>query len=245
MQCNETIGLPQARFNFIEIGRLSEVEKDATVDVIGILKEVGEPSEITSRTTQKAVTKRELILVDRSGYSVQMTIWGRQAQEFSATPDTVIAVKGAKVSDFNGRSLSLFSSSMMQVDPDIEEAHTLSGWYKNVGQKESYSTHANLGAKPEGVERRSEERKTLSQVKDEGLGMGENPDYFTTLATVVFIRHENVSYPACRSPDCKKKVVEDGSGQWRCEKCDKSWDSPLHRYHLNRDKMQRLKVDIS
>lgn len=59
--------MPQARFNFIELGKLSEVEKDATVgaihfpktsnilDVVGILKDVGEPSEITSKTTQKAV----------------------------------------------------------------------------------------------------------------------------------------------------------------------------------------------
>lgn len=159
-----------------------------------------------------------------------MTIWGRQAQEFSAPPESVIAVKGVKVSDFNGRSLSLFSSSMMQIDPDIEEAHVLLGWYKNVGRNESFSTHSNLGVRTaEGGERKQEERKTLAQVKDEGLGMGETPDYFMSLATVVFIRQENISYPACRSEGCKKKVVEDGSGQWRCERCDKSYDSPLHR----------------
>lgn len=164
---------------------------------------------------------------------MQLTIWNRQAQEFSAPPESVIAVKGVKVSDFGGRSLSLFSSSMMQIDPDIEEAHTLNGWYKNVGRNENFSTHATVGMTNDssaGGERRNDERKTLGQVKDEGLGMGENPDYFNSLATVVFIRQENVSYPACRSEGCKKKVVEDGSGQWRCERCDKSWDKPDHRY---------------
>ena len=161
-----------------------------------------------------------------------MTIWGRQAQEFSAPPESVIAVKGVKVSDFNGRSLSLFSSSMMQIDPDIEEAHVLSGWYKNVGRNESFSTHVNAGIQSETGERRQEDRKTLGQVKDEGLGMGETPDYFTCLATIVFIRQENVSYPSCRTEGCKKKVVEDGSGQWRCERCDKTWDAPVHRYVL-------------
>jgi replication factor A1 len=208
---------------------LSEVEKDATVDVVGILKDVGEPSEITSKTTQKAVTKRELILVDRSNYSVQMTIWGRQAQDFSSPPESVIAVKGAKVSDFNGRSLSLFSSSMMQIDPDIDEAHALSGWYKNQGRNESFTSHQGIGTRSEGGERKGEERKTLGEVKDEGLGMGETPDYFTSKATVVFIRQENISYPGCRTEGCRKKVVEDGSGQWRCEKCDMSWETPLHR----------------
>ena len=164
---------------------------------------------------------------------MQLTIWNRQAQEFSAPPESVIAVKGVKVSDFGGRSLSLFSSSMMQIDPDIEEAHTLNGWYKNVGRNENFSTHATVGMSNDssaGGERRNDERKTLGQVKDEGLGLGENPDYFNSLATVVFIRQENVSYPACRSEGCKKKVVEDGNGQWRCERCDKSWDKPDHRY---------------
>lgn len=162
-----------------------------------------------------------------------MTIWGRQAQEFSSPPESIIAVKGAKVSDFNGRSLSLFSSSMMQIDPDMEEAHSLSGWYKNVGRNEHFSTHASLrGEGPVGGGMKMDVRKTLAEVKDEGLGMGEAPDYFSCLATVVFIRQENVSYPACRTEGCKKKVVDDGAGQWRCEKCDKSWDTPLHRYHL-------------
>lgn len=209
---------------------MNEVEKDATVDVLGVLKDVSECSEITSRTTQKSVTKRELVLVDRSGYSVQMTIWGRQAQEFSAPAEVVIAAKGVKVSDFGGRSLSLISGSMMQIDPDLEEAHTLGGWYKNVGRTENFTTHAG-SARSEGGGMRNEERKTLGQVKDENLGMGETPDYFATLATIVFIKQENVSYPACRSEGCQKKVVEDGNGQWRCERCDKSWDSPLHRYH--------------
>ena len=163
-----------------------------------------------------------------------MTIWGRQAQEFSSPPESIIAVKGAKVSDFNGRSLSLYSSSMMQIDPDLEEAHSLSGWYKNVGRNEHFSTHAGLrteGSGMGGEGKPADARKTLAEVKDEGLGMGDTPDYFSCLATVVFIRQENVSYPACRNEGCKKKVVEDGSGQWRCERCDKSWDTPLHRYY--------------
>lgn len=119
---------------------------------------------------------------------------------------------------------------MMQIDPDIDEAHALSGWYRNVGRNEAFTTHQNIGMRQEGGERKQEDRKTLGQVKDEGLGMGETPDYFTSLATVVFIRQENISYPGCRTEGCKKKVMEDGSGQWRCEKCDTSWETPLHRY---------------
>jgi replication factor A1 len=148
---------------------------------------------------------------------VQLTIWSRQALDFSAPLESIIAVKGVKVSDFNGRSLSLFSASMMLIDPDMEQAHTLSGWYKNVGRNESFSNQGQVAM----------------QVKDEGLGMRDTPDYFSAVATVVFIRQDNISYPACRTDGCRKKVVEDGSGHWRCERCDKTWDTPCHRYPIH------------
>ena len=40
----------------------------------------------------------------------------------------MIAVKGAKISDFNGKSLSSLSSSHIEKNPDISEAYQLRGW---------------------------------------------------------------------------------------------------------------------
>ena len=79
-----------------------------------------------------------------------------------------------------------------------------------------------------------DEIKTIGQVKDEGLGTNDKTDYFTVSAVVSFIKHESFSYPACANPDgtCNKKVIEEGSAQWRCEKCDKVWPTPVHRYVL-------------
>lgn len=48
------------------------------------------------------VTKRELTIVDRSAYSVRLTLWGKQAEQFSNEGDPIIAWKGLKVSDFAG-----------------------------------------------------------------------------------------------------------------------------------------------
>ena len=42
--------------------------------------------------------------------------------------DPVIAFKGVKVGDFGGRSLSMFSSATMTVNPEIPEAYSLRGW---------------------------------------------------------------------------------------------------------------------
>ncbi|OLL22101.1 Replication factor A protein 1 [Neolecta irregularis DAH-3] len=229
-KCEDQSSVPQERYNFVELGNVSQIEKDNTIDVIGVVKEVHDLSEITSKTTQKPISKRDLTIVDSSQYSIRLTLWGKQAQNFSTDEGNVIAVKGVKVSDFNGRSLSMYSSSTMSVNPDIDEAHSLKGWYDGSGKSENFSTHANIGGSLSAASGRKEDRKTLAQLKDEGIGMSEQPDYFTTKATIVFIKQDNISYPACPAEACNKKVIEDSDGQWRCEKCDKSYPKPNHRY---------------
>jgi replication factor A1 len=72
--------------------------------------------------------KRDIQLVDQSGQSVRLTLWGKQAETFNHEDQPVIAFKGVKVGDFGGRSLSMFSSATMSVNPDIAEAHALRGW---------------------------------------------------------------------------------------------------------------------
>ena len=237
-KAGEQDGVPQVRFNFTNIGDLQSVEKDTTIDVIGVLKEVSDTSEIVSKTTSKPYSKRELTLVDNTNFSVRLTIWGNSATAFDVMPESVIAFKGVKVSDFGGRSLSLLSSGSMTIDPDIDEAHKLKGWYDAEGKNEPFSSHANMGGAMGMAGGRMDPVKSILQIKDENLGMSENTDYFTTRGTIVFIKRENTAhepnfaYPACLSPDCNKKVTED-DGQWRCEKCDKAHPRAEYRYIMS------------
>ena len=225
--------MPQVRFNFTNIGDLQTVEKDTTIDTIGILKEVGETSQITSKTTSKPYDKRDLTLVDNTGYSVRLTIWGNTATNFDVMPDSVVAFKGVKVSDFNGRSLSLLSSGSMSIDPDIDDAHKLKGWYDAQGRNDTFTSHASMGGGMTAAGGRGDPLKTILQIKEENLGMGETTDYFTTKATIVYVKQDNVSYPACLSEGCNKKVIEAEPGQWRCERCDKTHPKPEHRYIMS------------
>lgn len=41
----------------------------------------------------------------------------------------VLTIKGARVGDFNGKSLSTVSSSIVATDPDIPECLELQQWY--------------------------------------------------------------------------------------------------------------------
>ncbi|KAF2436074.1 single-stranded DNA-binding replication protein A [Tothia fuscella] len=224
--------VPQVTYNFTSIGDLQNVEKDTTIDTIGILKDVAEVNEIVSKTTSKPFSKRELTLVDNTLHSIRLTIWGNTAINFDVPVASVIAFKGVKVSDFGGRSLSLLSSGTMTVDPDVDEAHNLKGWYDASGHSESFNTHAGLSTGG-GMSTRKDDTKIIAQIKDENLGMTETPDFFTLKATIVYIKPENNYYPACQSEDCNKKVVEIDPGQWRCEKCDKTMDRPNYRYVMS------------
>ncbi|CAK1366978.1 unnamed protein product [Cercospora beticola] len=213
-------GVPQVRYNFTTIEALQSVEKDSTIDVIGVLSEVGEVNEIVSKTTSKPYSKRELTLVDDTGYNVRLTIWGKTAESFEAQPESVVAFKGVKVSDFGGRSLSLLSSGSMNVNPDIDEAFKLKGWYSAMG--------ATGGAK--------NDTKTIAQVRDENLGMTDDTDWFSIKATIIYIKQDSFAYPACQTTNpqpCNKKVIEVEEGNWRCEKCDKSWPAPKYRYIMS------------
>lgn len=204
------------------------MEKDTTIDVIGVLREVGDASQIVSKTTSKPYDKRELTVVDVTGFSVRLTIWGSMAMNFDVMPESVVAFKGVKVSDFGGRSLSLLSSGTMTVDPDIAEAHKLKGWYDAQGRDEAFTSHASMSNATTST--RVDRFKTIAQVREEQLGMSENPDYFSLKATIIYIKKENVCYPACLSERCNKKVTELDPGQWRCEHCDKTHPRPEYRY---------------
>ncbi|KAL2264744.1 hypothetical protein VTJ83DRAFT_7254 [Remersonia thermophila] len=221
--------VPQVRYNFCNLRDLNEVEKDATVDVIGVVKNVADVERITSKTTQKEYEKRELTLVDDTGYSVRVAIWGRTATEFDAAPESVLAFKGTRVGEFSGtKTLSLLSSGTMTVDPDIPEAHKIKGWYEADGRNSEFVTHktGSLGASTG----RRDEPKTAAQVKEATLGIDEM-QYFTVKATIVFLKQENYAYPACLNPECNKKVIDMGDG-WKCEKCNVTHDRPRWRYIL-------------
>ncbi|KAF2822796.1 replication protein-like protein A 70 kDa DNA-binding subunit [Ophiobolus disseminans] len=221
---------PQIRFNFTKIGDLNSVEKDTTIDTLGVLKEVAEVNTITSKNTNKDFSKRELTLADDSQTSVRLTIWGKTAETFEAPLESIIAFKGVKVSDFGGRSLSLLSSGSMMVDPDIDEAHTLRGWFNAVGQTATFSTHQNLGAGSGG---NKNDTKLICQALEEESYLQDTPTYMGLRASVVYVKNTTVAYPACSTQGCNKKVVEDNPGSWWCEKCQQSFPEPLYRYVLS------------
>ncbi|KAL1741354.1 hypothetical protein HDZ31DRAFT_84875 [Schizophyllum fasciatum] len=230
--CLETTDLPTIKYNFVKLDALQEIPKDANCDVIGVVKDVGELSEITTKTTNRTMKKRELTLVDDTGYSVRVTLWGNTAEKYEEEGNPVIAFKGVKVGDFGGRSLSMLMSSMMFVNPDNTEAFQLRGWFDDDGKTTQFASHTAGGGAGAGRGFDHNDQRTLTEIKNANLGMNDAVEYFSSRATIMHIKDNNFAYPACRSPDCNKKVVENNPGEWRCEKCDVTHASPDYRFML-------------
>ncbi|KAL7413859.1 hypothetical protein BDY24DRAFT_441206 [Mrakia frigida] len=221
--------VPQIQYNFVELARLEDMEKDALVDVIGILTTSGELGSITSKKTHTAIMKREVTIVDRSEYACQLSVWGKQAENWNVGQDSVVALRAVRVGEFKGKNLSMMGSSSMQVNPDLPQAHALRGWYDTLPASGiTFKSYTNT--MPSGPS--SLNACTISEVINRGLGTRDTTDYFNVKATVGFIKSDRLSYPACGFEGCQKKVVEDGNS-YKCEKHDMNIDEPNYRYLLS------------
>lgn len=232
--------IPSIHYSFVKIAKVSESNKDDVLDVIGIVKDCGDLQQITAKTTQKQLTKRDITLLDNSNASVRVTFWGQLAEEFNdaqAASRPVLAIKGARVNEFQGKTLSVSNASQIAMNPDLPESHELRGWFDAHASEIAGSALINVSsaARLEGAKdgySSRDDRKFLTQIKDEGLGNSEKPDYFSVIASVAYIRAENasISYMACPTEGCNKKVIEEGPNQFRCERCQKVFDRCDHRY---------------
>jgi replication factor A1 len=222
--CNEVLKV-MMNYTFVKIKELENTAVQSNVDICGVLKSIGEVSSIqTKRGSQ--VEKRNITMIDDSNASIEVTLWGAKATELTATEGQVLAAKGLKVGDFNGRSLGSGFNSVFEIDPDHPRAADVKQWYSQTGGQAVESlTKAGGGGGPA-------PRKTISQIKSENLGFGEKPDWVEVKGLVTFIRHDSsYFYVAC--PETNKKCTEQGNGSWICEANSKTYsDSEVVRRYI-------------
>lgn len=234
---SDTTGMPSERYEFRPICSLMDVAKDEMIDVIGVAHDVGELSSITVKSTGKQLSKRDLTLMDKTGHAVRVTLWGKDAEDFVDFKNrAVVAIKYARVSEYNGRTLSTVASSSINVNPDIKEAHELRGWYDTTGYSQTPVMMSQAGLLAAGTQGPSgrDERQPLSQIKENNIGTGEKPDYLNAVATITYIKSDgNLYYTACPAEGCSKKVIEEGPNMWRCERCQKVFDRCDYRYIMS------------
>ena len=231
--------IPRQQFHFRPISDVESMENNAVVDIIGVVSFIN-PSASIMRKNGTETQKRALHLKDMSGRSVELTLWGnfcnaeglRLQNMCDSGVFPVLAVKSARVNDFNGKALGTIATSQLFIEPDFPEACKLKEWF----DKEGRNTPSVSISREVTTMGRTDVRKTISQIKDERLGTSEKPDWITVCATVSFIKVDNFCYTACPimigDRQCNKKVTNNGDGKWRCERCDQSVDECDYRYIL-------------
>ncbi|XP_014241853.1 replication protein A 70 kDa DNA-binding subunit [Cimex lectularius] len=222
--------IPTLQFNFQSIATIQEAEAGALIDFIGVCKSASDVVNLTSRTTNKELKKREVIVVDPSLSSVVLTLWGQQAEDFSADTQPVVAIRAGKVSEFGGgKTVSLIGSSSMQINPDIPEAHRIRGWFDCLTDDTKFNS---VSSRLADSGNSSGQFYTIAEAKAAKLGCSDKADYFNLYSNILYIKTDKCVYKACPTPDCQKKVIDQNTGQYRCEKCNKEFDNFKYRLML-------------
>ncbi|KAI4344581.1 hypothetical protein L6164_011789 [Bauhinia variegata] len=237
---DEDGSIPRQQFSFMSISEIESVENNSILDVIGVVISVN-PSVPILRKNGMETQRRVLNLKDCSGRSVELTFWGefcnREGQKLQEMVDTgffpVLAVKAGKVNDFSGKSIGTISSTQLFINPDFPEARRLRDWFDQ-GGKDAASLSISKELVPGGS--KNDVRKTVSQIKDEGLGRSDKPDWITVRATVSFMKTDAFCYTACPlmigDRQCNKKVTRSGNTRWQCDRCNQEFEECDYRYLL-------------
>ncbi|XP_062148228.1 replication protein A 70 kDa DNA-binding subunit A [Alnus glutinosa] len=237
---DEDGSIPRQQFSFRPISEIENAENNSILDVIGVVISVN-PSVPILRKNGMETQRRILNLKDGSGRSVELTLWGefcnREGQKLEEMINSggfpVLAVKSGKVNDFSGKSIGTISATQLLINPDLPEAHGLRNWFDGVGKSASsvsISREIILGGS------KNEIRKTVSQIKDEGFGRSDKPDWVTVKAAISFIKTDTFCYTACPlmigDRQCNKKVTRSGNARWQCDRCNQEFEECDYRYLL-------------
>ncbi|XP_075216262.1 replication protein A 70 [Lycorma delicatula] len=229
--CNEdSNGIPTLKFNFTTLSSIQDLPADSIIDIIGVCKSAGDLVNLVGKTSNRELKKRDLVLVDHSLTSVTLTMWGVDAENFDGVAQPVIALKQGRISEFGGgKTVNLMSSSVLQINPDIPEAHKLRGWFDGLSLDAQFNSLSARGGASEGV------GSKFVTIKESKLSppATEKPEYFSICAYVMHIRNDNYCYKACPQPECNKKVIDQNTMMYRCEKCNREYDSFKYRLILS------------
>jgi hypothetical protein len=102
------------RFSFTNLSHLDPANQRHLVDVIAVVKKIGELKSIPKET--KTLTKRNLILVDESGER-ELVLWEDRAVNLPFDPNlmnsqvVILAMNGVKVGSFNSNFITFTKKS--------------------------------------------------------------------------------------------------------------------------------------
>ena len=225
-------------YAFVKIADIENTAENTTLDIVGVVKRVGEPATIMSKRSGKELTKCDLTVADDSGAEINVTVWGAKANrapsEFAQTP--IVAFRRLRVSDYGGKSLSTTGDGHTVKDPKVPETDRVRQWWTSTGGQGTkvLSSGSGGGGRMEAFA----DRKTISSIKTESLGVtADKADYLSFKATLTFLKKDKEGgawYTACANAGepCKNrfKVTQTTDMNWYCDKCQGTYPNCVRRW---------------
>eukprot|EP00922_Rhytidocystis_sp_ex-Travisia-forbesii_P019462 GHVS01028807.1.p1 GENE.GHVS01028807.1~~GHVS01028807.1.p1 ORF type:complete len:508 (-),score=102.35 GHVS01028807.1:1107-2630(-) len=211
------------------------------VDILGIIKSVGQTSTVTAKATNTELSRRTITVVDDSDYEMEITMWNQLAEGPEPPVNKVVAINDVTIKDWQGgRNGQSTSTTEMKFELDDEAAHNLQTWYTQGGKSKSFQsmkgTATDGGGRAKSTNIDTTIRKMREEVEKSDKPLDPDKVYVLRGCRVrrfMFARSKEgalrVCYPAC--PKCKKKLMSDDPTAYSCASCNQGTvHTPLHRY---------------
>jgi replication factor A1 len=218
------------KFNFAKLNTIEQLAANETIDIAAYIKEARQVTEVTLKKAGEQKQRRVITLFDNSNTLVEMTLWGDIAAQ-DLQPDTLVLIKNARVSEFNGLKGLSSSFTTKIIDrqdliPDEPEIRQLREWKQNEFSDDKLDSKVSQGGGG-----RKYAPFTIEEINNLSDKVGEAA-FFDLTAYVGHIKTEtpNLYYAAC--PQCNRKIDDDG-GIAKCNTCNKNFPAPAYRYTLS------------
>jgi len=229
-------------YELVKIDQLAgKIGTRGSVDVLAVVQSVGELGAVRRKSDNEEIQRRDVVLADDTGKSVTLTLWNalavEQGAQLAAMSNPVVAVRGLRVTDYNGVSLSTVARSEMFVEPSSADIAD-----RVAALRAAYDPDATFVAAGAGLANargslnggsNAAQRTTLMDMQPELLPPSTAPAVVGLVnATACLIKADQpMYYAACPEEGNNKKVVEE-NGKWYCEATQKTYDTCRRRYIL-------------
>lgn len=223
-------------FNFIPMKEIILIDRTKTIDVIGILHRNGELIDCELKSGMKK-EKRTICVTDEGGFTVQICLWGDIAHKFDMIEgNPVIGIKGARVVEYQGKSLNISEDAYIMFDPPHLRTKELRAWYDSLPNKDSLKS-----INKEDKVARFDNTRMICEMND-CLANGTGAGFFILNCYISFVKNDDKTYYlACQEENCRRKVIEvqehneegmPSVTKYKCEHCNKVYDECMPTYML-------------
>jgi replication factor A1 len=217
-------------YAFTPLGQVPNVVVNREIDILVWAYAAEAVTDVNIKKGTAVTQRRRIQVCDESEHRGELTFWGGEAVAFPEGAGCVLSVKDARVSSFNGRSLSASASSTVSIDPEIPEAAALREWAQS---GIDFASLPNISA----GSNFTTPYAYLAQINEQQLGTHEKPDYITAyvMCADVPVGHR-MYYQACPNPACKFKGFSNripGDNSFVCDRCHQTIARPKLRYNFS------------